>query len=114
MGTATAGFAGSPNSLLFSQAGQTVVSANLDGSVTLWDAGSATLRESCGTRTLVAHLVFGSDGKTLYTVSGDGTAIAWDLTGNQEASGGRSRSTHDRDFDEQDDYHPGGSAPTPV
>ena len=35
----------------------------------------------------VQHLLFGQDGKTLYTVSSDGTAIAWDITGRGGVSG---------------------------
>ena len=45
--TATAGFTGSPNWLLFSPDGETVVSTNLDGTVTLWDARSATPARRC-------------------------------------------------------------------
>ena len=76
--------ASSPIRLLFSPDGKTVVSTNVDGTVTLWDAGAATPSE-----TLRGHLrsvwqpVFSPDGETLYTASSDGTAIAWDLSGDR-------------------------------
>ncbi len=76
--------ASTPIGLLFSPDGKTVVSTNVDGTVTLWDAGAATPSE-----TLRGHLrsvwqpVFSPDGDTLYTASSDGTAIAWDLSGDR-------------------------------
>jgi WD40 repeat protein/tRNA A-37 threonylcarbamoyl transferase component Bud32 len=82
--TARAGFTGSPNWLLFSPDGETVVSANQDGTVTLWDVGLATPTETLRGHSIdVQQPVFSSDGKTLYTVSVDGTAIAWDVAGNR-------------------------------
>ncbi len=115
--TAFAGFAGSPNSLLFSRDGKTVVSANLDGTVTLWDVGSvwdlgsAAPRETLrGHSNAVVQSVFSSNGETLYTVSGDGTVIAWDFTDKR----GFKRPftfTHDRNFDESYDAHPGELSP---
>ena len=60
------------------------MSANVDGTVTLWDVASATPRETLrGHSNAVQQPVFSPDGKTLYTVSDDGTAIAWDLAGNR-------------------------------
>ncbi len=74
--------AGSPNWVLFSPDGETVVSTHQDGTVTLWDVESATPRETLrGHWNAVQQPVFSPDGDTLYTVSHDGTAIAWDLTG---------------------------------
>ena len=109
--TATAGLTGTPNWLLFSPDGQTVVSANLDGTATLWDAESATPRETLrGHSSAVQQPVFRPDGKTLYTVSDDGTAIAWDLTGNGSVKRPFTF-THDRDFDEAYDRHPGRFSP---
>ena len=109
--TATAGFAGSPNWLRFSPDGTTVVSANLDGTVTLWDAASATPLETLrGHSSAVQQLVFSPDGKTLYTVSSDGTAIAWGLTGKRSVKR-PFRFTHDRDFDGAYDGHPGRFSP---
>jgi WD40 repeat protein/tRNA A-37 threonylcarbamoyl transferase component Bud32 len=82
--TARAGFTGSPNWLLFSPDGKTVVSPNEDGTVTLWDVASAAPTETLrGHSGQVEQPVFSSNGETLYTVSVDGTAIAWDLTGNR-------------------------------
>jgi WD40 repeat protein/tRNA A-37 threonylcarbamoyl transferase component Bud32 len=104
--TASAGFTGSPNSLLFSPDGRTVVSANDDGTVTLWDVGSAAPHETLrGHSHGVQQLVFSSDRKTLYTVSA-GNVIAWDLTGSR-AFNHRFTFTHDRDFDRTYDGHPG-------
>jgi WD40 repeat protein/tRNA A-37 threonylcarbamoyl transferase component Bud32 len=107
--TASADVAGRPISLVFSPDGRTVVSTNDDGTLTLWNARSATPRE-----TLRGHpasqAVFSRDGKTLYTVSEDGTAIAWDLTG-----GGRLRRpfgfTSDRESVAMSDDRPGRFSP---
>ena len=74
--------AGRPNRVLFSPDGETVVSTHQDGTVTLWDAESATPRETLrGHWNTAQQPVFSPDGDTLYTVGHDGTAIAWDLTG---------------------------------
>jgi WD40 repeat protein len=97
--TARAGFTGSPNWLLFSPEGETVVSANEDGTVTLWDVGSATPTETLRGHSIdVQQPVFSSDGNTLYTVSVDGTAIAWDVTGNRSVKRPFTFS-HERDLD---------------
>ena len=65
--------------MLFSPDGKTLVSTNLDKTVTLWDVESATPLETLhGHSNSVQQPVFSPDGKTLYTVSHDGTAIAWD------------------------------------
>jgi WD40 repeat protein/tRNA A-37 threonylcarbamoyl transferase component Bud32 len=109
--TAAAGLTGSPNWLLFSPDGKTVLSANADGTVTRWDVGSAAPRETLrGHANGVAQLAFSPDGRRLYTVSGDGTAIAWDLTGSRSVKG-TFRFTHDRDFDAAYDRHPGRLSP---
>ena len=103
--------ASSPIRLLFSPDGKTVVSTNVDGTVTLWDAGAATPSE-----TLRGHLrsvwqpVFSPDGDTLYTASSDGTAIAWDLSGDRRL-GRRFRFTHDRGLSDWPDRHPGRFSP---
>ena len=77
-----AGPPGAPSWVLFSPDGETVVSTNLDGTVTLWDVETATPRETLrGHWNSVQQPVFAPDGKTLYTASHDGTAIAWDMTG---------------------------------
>ncbi|MGH2630719.1 MAG: hypothetical protein ACRDHI_09200, partial [Actinomycetota bacterium] len=96
VGTATGSFNGRPTWLLFSRDGDTLVSTSLDGTVTLWDVGSATPRETLrGHSNIVQQPVFSPDGQTLYTVSHDGTAIAWDMTGKRGL--GRSFTfTHDR------------------
>jgi WD40 repeat protein len=104
--TATAGFAGSPNWLLFSPDGRTVVSTNPRGTVTLWDVATAKPRETLrGHHADAEQPVFSPDGKTLYTVS-QGTAIAWDLTGRRSV-GKPFTFTNSRDFDGGDDGHPG-------
>jgi len=109
LGTARASLTGSPDWLLFSPDGKTVVSASGDGTVTLWDVGSATPRETLRGHS-ASQSVFSHDGKTLYTASGDGTAIAWDLTGNRSVKRPFTF-THDRDFNEADDRHPGRLSP---
>jgi WD40 repeat protein/tRNA A-37 threonylcarbamoyl transferase component Bud32 len=107
---ATAGFTGSPNSLLFSPDGETVVSANLDGALTRWDTASATPRETLrGHSDSVGQLVFSPDGGTLYTVSRDGTAIAWGLTGDRSVKR-QFKFTPDREI-EGEDRHPGRFSP---
>ena len=109
--TATMGFSGSPNSLSFAPDGKTVVSANPDWTITRWDVASATPVDTLrGHSNPVRQSVFGPDGKTLYTVGDDGTAIAWDLAGDRRVKRAF-RFTHDRDFDEGYDGHPGKFSP---
>jgi WD40 repeat protein len=80
--TADGALGGAPSWLLFSPDGETVVSTSLDGTVALWDAESATRRETLrGHSGAVQQPVFSPDGRTLYTVGHDGTAIAWDIGG---------------------------------
>jgi WD40 repeat protein len=70
-----------PNWLLFSPNGKTLVSTGSDGTVTLWNVPSMTVRETLrGHSEVVWQPVFSPDGWTLYTASNDGTVIAWDLT----------------------------------
>ncbi len=108
---ATGGPSGSPNFLLFSPDGETVVSTNLDGTVTLWDVGSATVRETLrGHSNSVQQPAFSPDGETLYTVSYDGTAIAWDIEGDR-GLGRPFTFTHDRAFDKDWDRHPAKFSP---
>ena len=54
----------------------------------------------------VQQPVFSLDGRTLYTVSSDGAAIAWDVTGTRRVMR-PFRFTHDRDFDRSYDAHLG-------
>ena len=96
MRTAAGALGGAPSWLLFSPDGGTVVSTSLDGTVALWDAESATRRETLrGHSGAVQQPVFSPDGETLYTVSHDGTAIAWDIGGDR-GIGRRFTFTHDR------------------
>jgi WD40 repeat protein len=109
--TASAGFTGSPNWVRFSPDGKTVVSANLDGTLTLWEVGSTRQWETLrGHSKAVEQAVFSADGDTLYTVSGDGTAVAWDLTRNRSVARPFTF-THDRDFQVDYDAHPGVFSP---
>ncbi|MDF2751910.1 MAG: hypothetical protein K0S82_292 [Gaiellaceae bacterium] len=109
---ATGGSAGRPTWVLFSPDGETVVSTNLDGTVTLWDAQSATPRETLrGHWNSVQQPLFSPDGKTLYTASNDGTAIAWDMTG-KRGLGRTFTFTHDRTISQAGlDGHPGAFSP---
>jgi WD40 repeat protein/DNA-binding SARP family transcriptional activator len=85
--TTSGRLSGRPTWLLFGPDGDTVVSTNLDGTVTLWDVEAAAPRETLrGHWNSVQQPVFSPDaetpdGETLYTVSHDGSAIAWDMTG---------------------------------
>jgi WD40 repeat protein len=98
---------GTPQWLLFSPDGKTVVSTGLDGAVTLWDAETAAPRATLrGHSASVGQPVFSPDGATLYTASGDGTVIAWDVKGNRRL-GRPFRFTHDRAYDPAFDRHPG-------
>ncbi len=110
--TATADLAGSPNWVLFSPDGKTVVSTNRDTTVTRWDVASAAPLETLrGHSNFVQQPVFSPDGETLFTVSHDGTAIAWDLTGDRRL-GRPFTFTHDRTFSRTGfDGHPGGFSP---
>jgi WD40 repeat protein/DNA-binding SARP family transcriptional activator len=103
---------GRPNWVSFSPDGETVVSTNVDGTVTLWDVESATPRETLrGHSNDVEQPAFSPDGETLYTVSHDGTAIAWDLTG-KRGLGRHFTFTHDRTFSADGfDAHPGEFSP---
>ena len=110
--TAAGDLAGSPNWVLFSPDGKTVVSTNRDRTVTRWDVESATPLETLrGHSNFVQQPVFSPDGETLYTVSHDGTAIAWDLTGDRRL-GRPFTFTHDRTFSTTGyDGHPGRFSP---
>ncbi|MDP9188415.1 MAG: hypothetical protein M3O25_04115, partial [Actinomycetota bacterium] len=110
--TATGGPTGSPNWVLFSPDGETVVSTNLDKTVTHWDIESATPLETLhGHSNSVQQPAFSPDGETLYTASHDGTAIAWDLRGDRRL-GRPFTFTHDRRFSATGfDGHPGEFSP---
>jgi WD40 repeat protein len=109
--TATGTLAGSPTWVLFSPDSQTVVTTGLDGTVTLWDAGSGIPRETLrGHSDSVQQPMFSPDGETLYTASHDGTVIAWDISGDR-GLGRPFRFTHDRVFDVAYDRHPGEFSP---
>ena len=103
---------GAPTGWLFSPNGKTVVSTNLDKTVTRWDVESATPLETLrGHSNSVQQPVFSPDGRTLYTVSHDGTAIAWDLAGDRRL-GRPFTFTNDRKFSSAGyDGHPGKFSP---
>jgi WD40 repeat protein/tRNA A-37 threonylcarbamoyl transferase component Bud32 len=108
---ATGAFASNPIRLSFSPDGKTVVSTNIDGTVTLWNAAAATPSETLrGHSRIVWESVFSADGATLYTASSDGTVIAWDLSGARRL-GRRFTFTHDRGLSEWPDRHPGKFSP---
>jgi WD40 repeat protein len=108
---AMGGPAQSPNYVLFSPDGKTVVSTNIDGSVILWDVASLAPRETLrGHSASVRQAVFSADGRTLYTVSHDGSAIAWDVAG-ARGLGRPFTFTHDRAFDQVYDRHPSRFSP---
>ncbi len=109
---ATGDLTGTPNWVLFSPDGETIVATNRDKTVTRWDVDSAALLETLhGHSNFVQQPVFSPDGETLYTVSHDGAAIAWDLTGSRRL-GRPFTFTHDRTFDKAGyDGHPGELSP---
>jgi WD40 repeat protein len=110
--TAIGDAAGSPNFVLFSPDGTTVVATNRDTTVTRWDVASAEPLETLrGHSNFVQQPVYSPDGETLYTVSHDGTAIAWDLTGDRRL-GRPFTFTNDGTFSRTGyDGHPGRISP---
>jgi WD40 repeat protein/tRNA A-37 threonylcarbamoyl transferase component Bud32 len=110
--TASGDFAGSPNWVLFSPDSKTVVATNREKTVARWSVASAIPLETLrGHSNFVQQPVFSPDGETLYTVSHDGTAIAWDLTGDRRL-GRPFTFTHDRTFSKTGyDGHPGRLSP---
>ena len=108
--TAVGGPPGSPNWLLFSPDGETVVSTHIDGMLTLWNVESAAPAETLhGHSNSVRQPVFSADGKTLYTASHDGTAIAWDVSGGREL--GRQFTFTDDQAASGSEGHPGELSP---
>lgn len=109
--TSTGVLTGSPQWLLFSPDGKTIVSTGLDGAVTLWDVEAAEPRATLrGHSASVSQPAFGPDGATLYTASDDGTVIAWDIKGNRRL-GRPFTFTQDRAYDPAFDRHPGSFSP---
>jgi len=103
--------ASNPIRLLFSPDGKSLVSTSREGTVTLWDAGTATPRESLrGHSDSVWQPIFSPDGKTLYTASAGGTAIAWD-TSRERRFARPFRFTNDRGPYQWPDRHPGRLSP---
>jgi WD40 repeat protein len=98
-----------PIALVFSPDGGTVVSTNVDGTVAVWDAETATLVDTLhGHSRAVWQGVFSPDGKTLYTAGADGTAIAWAQGGAHGLVRRQFTFTHDRGLRNWPDIHPGG------
>jgi WD40 repeat protein len=64
---------------LFTTDGQTVVSADIEGDVRLWDVASGRLVGHLDGHTAVARLALTADGKTLATASHDLTVKLWDI-----------------------------------
>jgi WD40 repeat protein len=86
---ATGGAPGSPYWVLFSPDGETVVSTNHDGTVTLWDAESTSPSKTLrGHWSAVQQPVFSPDGDTLYTASHDGSEGS--IGGSRSPTTGRS------------------------
>jgi WD40 repeat protein/tRNA A-37 threonylcarbamoyl transferase component Bud32 len=111
VGTHSGVLTGSPQWLLFSPDGKTIVSTGLDGAVTLWDAEAAAPRATLrGHSASVSQPVFSPDGATLYTASDDGTVIVWDIDGNRQL-GRPFTFTDDRVYDPLFDRHPGRFSP---
>ncbi len=110
--TAVGELMGNPNWVLFAPDSRTVVSTGLDGTVTLWDVASATVVETLrGHSSSVQQPVFSQDGATLFTVSHDGKAIAWDIRGDRRL-GRPFTFTDDRTFSSTGyDGHPGEFSP---
>jgi WD40 repeat protein len=100
-----------PISIEFSPNGKTVVSTSRDGTVTLWDVGGLTSRQTLsGHSDSVWQPAFSPDGRTLYTTSSDGTAIAWDVS--RDRRFGRTFAfTRDRGRYDWPDRHPGRFSP---
>ena len=78
--------------------------------MSLWDVRSARLRTTLRGHSSAVQPVFSHDGRTLYTASDDGTAIAWDLTGKRGIER-TFRFTGDGPFDPAYDAHPGRISP---
>jgi WD40 repeat protein/DNA-binding SARP family transcriptional activator len=95
-------------SLAFSADGEMLAAAAADGSVSVWDVPTATLRETFGGHTATAFdPIFSPDGNTLYAGSADGTVIAWDVTG-------RRRLARPFGFDPVPTTEPGAESQTPA
>ena len=110
--TATADLRGARTGCSSARTATMVVSTNRDTTVTRWDVESADPFETLrGHSNFVQQPVFSPDGETLYTVSHDGTAIAWDLTGDRRL--GRTVHLHERSdvLRHRVDGHPGEYSP---
>jgi WD40 repeat protein len=68
--------------IAFSRDGNVLATASDDGTVSVWDVPTATLRETFGGISAAALAPqFSADGATLYTGANDGTVVAWDVHG---------------------------------
>jgi WD40 repeat protein len=68
--------------LAFSRDGKVLATTSDDGSVSVWDVPTASLRERfVGHAGAALGPLFSSDGATLYTGSSDGSVIVWDVGG---------------------------------
>ena len=68
--------------IAFDGDGKVLATTSDDGSVSVWDVPSGTLRETfLGHSAAAVGPVFSRDGTTLYSGSGDGSVIAWDVRG---------------------------------
>ena len=64
----------------YSPDGQTVASANKDGTVTVWNAVTGErLSSFVGHTSTVNKVTFSPDGRTLASCSGDGTVLLWEV-----------------------------------
>ncbi|MEM6836457.1 MAG: AAA-like domain-containing protein [Cyanobacteria bacterium P01_C01_bin.120] len=70
-------------SVSFSPDGQTLASANEDGTVKLWDRSGRELQTLEGHTDWVRSMSFSPDGQTLASASDDGTVKLWDRSGRE-------------------------------
>src|SRR5205085_6842003 len=74
-----------PQALAFSSDGSRALTANLDGSLRVWDLGGCKeIGATLGHKGAVTGLTFSPDARQLVTAGHDWTARLWDLTTGQQ------------------------------